>query len=516
MIMSPKRCLAFFILFTFLVVLLEILEDRNYDVETPPIPKYIQPFRPLLIRVANAVGRILNRIGVLDWLLPIEADALLGQACNNVGQSFQDCILNQHNFSEGLLDRIQWFKGLELLTESLRSSSNLTLIGRVIATGQIVGMLEMRAKLMPIFKRPTNEKIEAPIFIAGLPRTGTTFLHRLLSLDPMNRGPMLWEYMDLVPQPPPPPDVSSASSSQLEQYNNIVKERIENEQWKLDQYKSLAPGIDSMHPMNATAQEECILILNHMFDSQQFDATYPGMHTFMEWLSSLENHRATMEWHKRVLQYMQKNDAFGPRRWVLKAPYYLALLNDIRATYPDAKIIQTHRDPMKSIVSWASLVAKTFGIVSDTIDLHAIGQHIRNAASSLLQKNLEFREQLIREVQNNPDSLVGQKSIIDVYFHELNEDPIGVVKKIYSTLLGRKLSTEVENIMTQWLHDNPKGKHGRHRPDAAVFKLTRGDVMKDSSIQNYVNTFKNIVIKNISVGQHTAEKYNNRLAREDL
>jgi len=109
-----------------------------------------------------------------------------------------------------------------------------------------------------------------------------------------------------------------------------VMNRISNVQWNLDQYKRLAPGLDAWHPIHSERPEECILTLASTFDSQQYSATYP-VKSYDQWLLEHKHHSYAMSWHKQVLQTIQSGrmEQETKKQWVLKTPYYLALLDDI-------------------------------------------------------------------------------------------------------------------------------------------------------------------------------------------
>jgi hypothetical protein len=253
-----------------------------------------------------------------------------------------------------------WVDGLRVLVDSLEGDADLTLLGRVVVKGAITETLKSRAALESAWESapPTavSQEIIKPILIVGMPRTGTTLLHNLLNQDPALRAPQTWELINPVPRPPhdPTPDFDPAVAARI----SLVDHNI-------DQYKQLIPGMDAMHPIAATQAEECTVLLSHSMDSVQFEAMFP-VSGYARWLYTLPRHRRAMQWHKRVLQWLQGPDT---RQWLLKSPYFFPLLEDVRETYPDARIIHTHREPTEVFASTSSLMAKLYVSRTDAVAL---------------------------------------------------------------------------------------------------------------------------------------------------
>lgn len=431
------------------------------------LPEYLQPFRPTGIRIINAIGTLLSATGLLDRAVSLDPDYLLMAACSKLGRTYPKsrCVLRD-------AEDEQWHDSFHRLTQALQYQANLTMLGRVVAQGQILDMLETRGRLVEEFAQQeeaaansSSADFDDPIFIVGLPRTGTTLLSRLLALDPANRAPMLWEYMSPVPKPPCPPPLN-ASDADLEAYDQMTNARVSEQQWKLDQYKSLAPGLDAMHPLEANIPEECLILMNYAMDSQQVAVTYP-IHDYMQWLLAFDNHVKTLEWNRRVLRYLQQDDPYGPRRWVVKTPYYLAMMADIRKVFPNAKIIHTHRHPSQSMLSISSVVAKIHGIVSNDIDLHRIGSQQVEIHEIMVGKALEVRRQWAEEKQQDGDGF----RVVDTHLEDLQKNPIETINNIYQSLFDAELSLEAAGLMQNWLKENPRTKHGAHRPTMQEFDL---------------------------------------------
>lgn len=425
-----------------LVLILDDTPSRHAQ-----LPDDLRPFRPFGIRVINALGILLDQVGLLDQVVSLHPDRLLSSACSKLStEHSKTCVLFDNNNK-------RWEESFHLLTHSLQTA-NLTMLGRVIAQNQVIDMLETRGKLLEEFARAEKKEdsslLHDPIFIVGLPRTGTTFLSRLLDVDPQNRGPLLWEYMDPVPRPPPRPPSSSSQAVQ-ENYQTQTKDRSAEQQWKLDQYKQLSPGLDFIHPMNATAPEECLIVLNYAMDSEQVALTYP-IHDYMQYLLGYDHHLDALQLHKKVLQHLQQDDLYGPRRWVLKTPYYLAMLDDIRAVHPNAKVIHTHRDPQQSMVSTSSLIAKLHSVVSDDIDLFRIASEQVQIYEQMAEMALRVRKKWDFSIQEEEDSF----RVIDVHLQDLQENAIETVQMIYKSLFDSELENDTKRLMQEWLERNPR------------------------------------------------------------
>jgi hypothetical protein len=287
--------------------------------------------------------------------------------------------------------------------------------------------------------------IRAPMFIVGLPRTGTTILHELLAQDPANRVPMTWEVMH--PWPPP----------ERESYETDPRiARVEQHFAGVDR---LLPGFKAMHPMGAQLPQECVALTAHDFASMVFSTTHriPGYQAWLE--------RADMGWvyasHRRQLQYLQWR--CPAERWVLKSPGHLWALDALVAEYPDAQIIQTHRDPLKVLASLTSLVTLLRSMASDRVDPFAIGIEWSARLAAGLERTMAVRERgLPREAQ-----------VFDLHFADLMRDEIGTVRRLYAHF-GLALGAEAESRMRRFLADDPRDKHGAHHYTLAAAGLDPG------------------------------------------
>jgi hypothetical protein len=382
--------------------------------------------RPLGVRVLNRTGAALRRFGVP--LVRLDADSLLQAA--RKGTSLTDF---GHDTFRAPLER---------LVTSLETEAQLTLLGRMIARRDLVRLLENRLRQVDLRKqhREINwERIERPLFILGLPRTGTSILHELMAQDPANRVPMTWEVM----HPFPPPETITFHSDP----------RIAQVDAHFSGIDRLLPGFKVMHPMGARLPQECVVITQHEFASMVWH-TSNRVPSYQNWLDGA-NLRHVYESHKRWLQVFQwKTPA---ERWVLKSPGHLWALESLLAVYPDARIVQNHRDPLKVVASLVSLVCTLRSLATDEIDPHEIGLDWTRRLAAGLEHAMR-----VRDAAKLPES-----QVLDVPFREFMADEIAMVRRIYEHF-GMEYTAEAERRMRSFLAENAADKHGRHSYDLSL------------------------------------------------
>ena len=398
------------------------------------------------IKAANAAAAGLQRLGLLEGGL--EEEALLEEARRHTGL----CDFGDNSFR----------KPFKVLLEVYATEARLTWVGRLAAKHDVLRLLTNRLRLIEDRKRYpaiARETIRSPLFIVGLPRTGSTLLHNLLAQDPANRAPLTWEVM--FPSPPPA-RVGSQNDPRIAQTDKL-----------LQQFDWLLPEFKSLHPMKAQWPIECVAIMSHTFLSAQFQSTF-HIPTYQQWLYSGDFYPVYL-FHRRFLQHLQWRSP-APR-WVLKAPAHLFALESLLDVYPDARIIQTHRDPLKVIGSVASLDTVLRGVFSDEIDPQAIGMEAVEQWADAARHTIKAREQVGS----------GQDRFWDVYYRDLIQDPIGTVERLYANF-DLPFTDQVKGRMTRFLAENPKDKYGAHRYSLAQFGLTADFVAR--AFQDYIRRFR--------------------------
>jgi len=377
--------------------------------------------RPLGLRIFNRAGGALRRVGLP--IVELDEDSLLDRARRFTGLTdFGDPFFREP---------------MRVLLDAFENEAQLNMLGRVIARTDVVRLLQNRLRMTDVlthYPQIAAGEIDQPIFIIGLPRTGTTILHELLAQDPANRVPMTWEVM----HPWPPPERDSYDSDP----------RIAILEKHFAGVDRLIPGFKSMHPMGAQLPQECVALTAHDFASMIFSTTH-WVPSYQAWLD-----RADLRWvyaaHRRQLQYLQWRCPAD--RWVLKSPGHLWALDALLAVYPDARIVQTHRDPLTVIASLANLIALLRSMSSDHIDRAAIGAEWTARLAAGMQRAIEVRNHL-------PE---GTAPVFDMHFADFIRDEIGMVRRIYEHF-GLVLTLDAEERMRHFLAANPRDKHGAHR-----------------------------------------------------
>ena len=375
---------------------------------------------PLPLRLLNLAGRGANIVGLHPVKLGLEP--LLQKAMDNTG-------LNDFGGDE-------FQQPLALLLGSLEREAKLSLLGRMVARGDLLRTLENRLGLVALCKQHpeiTKQPSERPIFVVGPPRSGTTIFHDLLTLDPNNRIPLSWE----TAYPLPPPETASYRSDP----------RIARVQADLDRVDKLLPEFKKMHPMGAERAQECVAITAHDFASMIYQVQF-NVPTYDRWVLDCDM-RSALKWHRRFLQVLQWK-APG-KRWVLKSPQHMWHLQHIHREYPDALFVQTHRDPVQTLVSMSNLAGTLHSLSSDHVDLPTITGYYAQALARGYNNTVAYRKS-----GQLPDS-----QVVDLYFTDFIGDQVGTIQRAYQHF-GRTLPHSCARAMQSFLEENPADKHGKH------------------------------------------------------
>jgi hypothetical protein len=379
------------------------------------------------VGVLNAGGKVLQRAGLEPPSL--DRDSLFAAARRRTGRS---------DIGSWAID-----EPLNRLLDAYQHEARLTALGRITARELIVSLLEnlqyMQRELESL-PSIADEPIAAPVFIVGLPRTGTTLLHNLLSEDPENRVPLTWEVMYPARFPNTPEGVERA--------RRLTASRLG---WA----DRLAPEFRKIHPLAPDLPQECIAITAQVFMSIQFHTTH-DVGSYEDWFER-DSQRLAYAFHRRLLQHLQARK--GPRRWVLKAPGHLFGLEALLAEYPDARIVQTHRDPLRVTASMASHATVLRRAFSDHADPAEIARDWSRRWGDALDRFLAARDR------------ASPATFLDVAYEEIEERPLDAVRKVYE-FLGWQLSPAAERAMQAFLDLNPKNKHGVHRYSLAEYGLS--------------------------------------------
>ena len=344
-------------------------------------------------------------------------------------------------------------KGLRQLVHSINDDAYPNPFGALAVKGLLERTLYGRYKVeQAISSNPEilNEEIKEPVFIVGMPRSGTTILHALLHEDPDHRSPLAWEC--LLPHPVPNPE----NYHDNEQFRTVKKE--------FGHLFKLVPDFRRKHFMDADTPQECISINALDFNSFQFFAQL-YLPSYLEWFNHQADRLSTMRFHKRFLQYLQSGGVKS-KRWLLKSPVHLMRLPELFEVYPDAKIIMTHRHPFDIVASTASLISSVRSLYSDNEIPERTGKEQAEVWSLYFNRCLDSLKKLDKHDQ-----------IIHVRFEDFVGDQVETVKEIYKRF-NWALSDDVLGKFSHFLMENPKDKHGRHMYSLADFGLQEGEINK--------------------------------------
>jgi hypothetical protein len=394
------------------------LEDAPTDWRPGPRPEWV---------------RALHTVADPAWIR-LEPDELLAEASARAG---------------GLTDfgDADFEEPYRIFVRALDAEAQLHAVGRLIARSDVVNWLENRLGLASFRKRRpeiAREPVAAPLFITGLPRTGTSILHELLAQDPAHRVPLHWE----VRHPCPPPGAADEEA------------RVARAEQQVQLWNHVVPEYRVMHELGAKLPVECIQLTAHSFRSEELMGRHQ-VPSYAAWYAGCDLAPA-YRFHRALLQHLQSGGRRG-ERWVLKAPSHLPALPTLFSVYADARVVVTHRDPLKILPSVASILYSTAYVRSDAVDPQAmLGWFTGETCRGLLDGMTAFRA----------SGAVDPRRFHDLRYADLVAKPLDTIGALYDAF-GLRLSAAAEARMRAYLDAKPKGKHGAHRYDFAATGLSR-------------------------------------------
>lgn len=333
--------------------------------------------------------------------------------------------------------------GLDALLDSLTHDADLApetddaVVG--VLRRRLVNRLEVEAWYRD-HPELTDQPIRGPVDIVGLPRTGTTALANMMSLDPQFRALRSWEQS----QPLPPPNVAGEATDPRRLAAAAEDEEVPDE-------------LRAMHLYDLDATVEDSEVLGMAFHGQQMTLPVWGYHAWWRRADCTE----TFAYHRRVVALLGSRRP--PDLWLFKAPHHEFHLEALVAAYPDIRFVMTHRDPAKAVPSYSSLVSSIFPTPRRRHDLHRVGREVAE----------HLRVGAERSVQDR--ARVGEDRFCDVDHLELVVDPMGTLRRVYGWL-GLELGPETEAAVADWQAANRTGAHGTHRYTAEQFGLDPDDL----------------------------------------
>jgi Sulfotransferase family len=334
---------------------------------------------------------------------------------------------------------------LDVLCRAMRDEGGFNGAGVLQQHTFLVGLLKNRLLIEDLVRRHPeilDERIEAPIIICGLPRTGTTHLHNLMSADPALRSLPYWESLEpvLAERERPAPGAPDP--------------RFERTAMAMSFLDAAMPYFNRMHEMTVEHTHEEIQLLAIDFSTMLFETTAPMPLWRDHYLA--RDQRPSYAYLLKVLQVLQW--LRGGTRWVLKSPQHLEQFPALVETFPDATFVVTHRDPVSVTASMVMMLAYSARLTRDTVDLAGIGNYWADRLVRMLHACAEGHGALPH----------GQT--IDVHFDEFMADDMAMVGRVYE-LAGQPMGDDARAAMAAFTAAHPRGKFGAVEYDLAEFGL---------------------------------------------
>ena len=391
-------------------------------------------YRPLAVRFFNGAAKRLERLGYRPDSLTEES--ILAAARRRT--------------------RLTDFDGedfrvpLGVLIQSFRDDAGLNPFGRMMIRRRLIALAANRLRIDDELRRHPeilDEPIRRPLYVTGLPRTGTSLLHNLLSLDPAGRPLLTWE--GFCPTPPP-----GAKGRQPDP-------RIRNARVMVRLLYWLAPQFPVIHALDPEGPDECVTLTFNTFVSPAF-SMMGNVKGYEDWLAGIpfDQWRASYDYYRKQLQLLQWQRR--AEHWVLKSPMHLAALDVLLATFPDACVVHTHRDPIKVVPSLCSLAATIRAISTDDLDPSKIGPQVTRTWSAIVGRAADARD-------------AARERVFDVHYSDLIADPVATVHRIYDHF-GYPRSSSMDTAMRDWLARDAGKKRTPHRYSLEQFGLDRATV----------------------------------------
>jgi len=342
-----------------------------------------------------------------------------------------------------------WRDGLRLLVDTCESAPGVNPGGRDFVYGQFVDALWNRLRVIDYVKRHpevSHERIERPLVVLGLPRTGTSLASYLLDQDPLRRSLLTWEAEDSVP--PSTPDTLRTDPRCLKKKAelDVLAEGLR------------AANIPMVHWDEADGPTECLFVQNQDFKAYLWEAFMPSA-AYAEWLLHTDLSSA-YAYERTVLQVLQSR---APGTWSLKMPSHAVHIETLLATFPDARIVWAHRDPFKSTASFLRLNYLSRAVLGADIDIDVIVPNVLGQLKEHIARPLATRRR------------IGDDRFFDLHYAELMRDPIAVMRSLYRWA-GDELADSTESAMRDWLDTHPQDRFGVAPYSLEGSGVTRSDL----------------------------------------
>ena len=341
---------------------------------------------------------------------------------------------------------------LHALVDSINTESGMNAGGFWGQRERIINILVSRARIEALIEKHPEiieELINEPVVIVGLPRTGTTMLHRILAADSRFFAPIWFETR--FPAPKPDEDF------------RIKDSRIDDAKLEIAGMLEANPDLASIHPLDAEAPDEEIMLLEQSFYSTM-PPSFCSLPSYVTWLESHDN-TPGYEYLKRLLQVLQwqkKQKGQQAQRWLLKTPHHLHHMDVLFKVFPEASVVQSHRDPLETIPSIASFTSALWKLCADSVDEKVIGAYSSQKFAKGMIDTMAVRLQ-------HPDA------ILDVQYRETIKTPFETIAKVYD-FIDMELTAEAREAMQQWQQDNKREDRALHQYSLEQFGFSEASL----------------------------------------
>ncbi|RJF93137.1 sulfotransferase family protein [Sphingomonas cavernae] len=365
----------------------------------------------------------------------------------------RDVLVERARAETGLSDfgDTWFFANIDALIPALNTEARLSEAGVHSASAMIVNGLINRLRHVELVKRNPeilDEEIEVAAVVVGLPRTGSTMLHRMLASAPGMTGTRWFETQNYAP-------LRGEARGETHLRRAVA-------QGFLDYMIEHIPDLMSIHPMSLDQPDEELIILGQLYSSTMIEGTY-YVPSFAHWLTANDRFQCYRDL-KQILQSLQWQDRSREgARWVLKTPGHLMALDAVMEVFPGAKIVMTHRDPVATVPSYCSMEHSLYQMVSDSVDRASVAEFWVDRLADLMARFMLVRER------------VEGRNFVDVRYADLLSDPIGEGTRVLEAA-GVTVTPEVRAGMAEWIEANKREDRAPHKYTLEDFGLDKAEV----------------------------------------
>jgi hypothetical protein len=354
-----------------------------------------------------------------------------------------------------------YLPGLTVLLQSMDYDPRFSAQGRRVAWGMVIGVLKGRAQAFKSMGESPGfdaRAITAPVVITGIPRSGTTALHRLMAVDSRFQGLQTW----LLDSPMPRPPIETwGDYPEFQESVAVIEARY-----------AAAPGKRAAHHVAAEEVHECCMLLRQSFVSNILSCAWSAP-TYDAWWQCQDEADA-YDYYYRCVQLIGSTSP--KKRWLLKNPGHIEHLDQLFAIYPDAKVIQTHRDPAKAVPSLVALMMQSHAMLEEG--------RADQRGEIMLRREVAKWAKAIRRADSVCKEYPGR--VLDIVHGDFHREPMAVLEQIYA-FIGMDIPGDIRAAFEQRIAEKPELQHGVHRYDIADYNMTQEEARE--TYGDYVQRF---------------------------